>query len=113
DVDEPENEGGGQARIPSPPDAPGAAAPERTSGEHDGAEDDTDFSSGESPGVGDLRAFRMAAAEGEESDGAEQADGEEEEREHGVGHMVVEDVRDLALHGVAGRDVNGLIEAPD
>ena len=52
DVDEPENEGGGQAGVPGPPDAPGAASPERPGNQHDGAEDDADFGAGQRPGIG-------------------------------------------------------------
>jgi len=55
DVDKPEDQGGGEAGVPGPPDAPGATAPERAGDEDDGAEDDADLGAGQGPGVRNLR----------------------------------------------------------
>src|SRR5258708_22640032 len=82
DVDEPENEGGGETRVPCPPDTPGAAAPQRSGDEDDGAKDDADFSAGERPGVGGLRPIGPAATPCEEADGATEADSKEQEGDH-------------------------------
>ena len=65
DVDEPENEGGGEAGVPGPPDAPGATAPDGSGDEDDSAEDYADFGSGQGPGVRDLRVSGTVAAEGQ------------------------------------------------
>ena len=67
DVDEPEDQGGGQPRVPGPPDAPGAASPERAGDEDDGAEDHADLGAGQRPGVGDLRPVRRGCGGRRES----------------------------------------------
>ena len=47
DIDEPQNQGGGEPRVPGPPDTPGAATPERPGSEDNGAVEDADFSAGQ------------------------------------------------------------------
>ena len=107
DINQPQNEGGGQPRVPGPPDAPD---------EHHGAEDHTHLGAGQGPGVGDLRPGVAAAAETQIANGAGQRDGEEEKSDHRRGHMVEDDAIEFALPAqpvVRGGDVDGLVEAPD
>ena len=71
DVEEPEEEVGGEAGVPCPPDAPGGAAPDHAGGEADGGVEDGELGGGEGEGVGCGGALDVAAAEVEVGEGGE------------------------------------------
>ena len=79
DVDEPQNQRGGEARVPGPPHTPRAPAPKRPRDEHYGAEDDADLSAGQCPSVEHLRALGVVVPRGQIPDGTDEADGEKQE----------------------------------
>ena len=60
DVHEPEDEGGGEARVPGPPDSPDGARPDGAGNKHDGGEGETGF------GGSDLTPAMLRLAEDRE-----------------------------------------------
>ena len=52
DVEEPEDEGAGEARVPGPPDSPDGTGVEHAGEQHEGAVEDGDLGGGEGEGVG-------------------------------------------------------------
>ena len=110
DVEEPEEEVGGEACVPCPPDAPCGAAPEHAGGEAYAGVDDCDLRGGEGEGVGGECAFWIAMTPVEEGEGREAVEIREDEAEDGVGEVVEEDAVEVAHGGFGGRGA-GLIEA--
>src|SRR5277367_7204733 len=51
DEEQPQDEGGGELRVPGPPDTPDGTCPERAGDEANRAADDADFDAGDAEGV--------------------------------------------------------------
>ncbi len=85
DVEQPEQQHAGEARVPCPPDAPFGAAPEHAGPEADGGVDDGDLGGGEGPGVGGEGFEGIAAAPVEIEDGGDEVDVGEDEAHIEVG----------------------------
>src|SRR3972149_9947834 len=84
-VDEPEHEGGGQARLPGPPRPPGAAGPDGAGEQGDAGEHDAYLSSGDGDDVPPGRPRLQVR------DARQEYDEESQEGRPGGGHMEVED----------------------
>jgi hypothetical protein len=111
DVEEPEEEEGGEARVPGPPDAPTGSSPEHAGGETDGGEDDGDLGGRDGDGIGGEGGERIAAAEVKEGEGSDEVDVGEDQAEERGGDVPVEDALDVAHGGFCGCDEDGLAEA--
>src|SRR5271156_4048229 len=81
DEEQPEDEGGGELRVPGPPDTPDGSCPERAGDQADRAADDADFDAGDTEGV----PFAISGYE--------------------IGHAGVEGDEEAAEHGIPAGDV--------
>src|SRR5208283_4154739 len=89
-VKQPEHEGGSQARVPSPPDAPDGMRPDRSGDEDDGGEGEAHFGARN----GEPIIFFGALPDIQEI--ADEADKEGGEAGPGAGHVKIENALDEA-----------------
>src|ERR1700675_1837690 len=104
DVDEPENQSGGEAHVPRPPDAPDRTCTDGPGDQNDGTENHSDFIADEDDDIGGGTAFDQVG------DGSYEIDEEEDECRPGGGHVIIEDALDVAHCLLGGRDYQCLVE---
>ncbi len=103
DVEQPEQQHAGKARVPRPPDAPGSASPDAAGDQADSGVDHGDFGGGEGESVRGEGLEGIAAAPIEIGERGHEVNVGEEQAQHRAGNVVVEDPSSVAL-GCVGRD---------
>ena len=107
DVEEPEDERGGEARVPGPPDTPDGMSPDGSGDEHDGGEDEADFGGRD----GEPIVFRGALPDVKKI--GDEADEEGVHARPGAADVEIEDALDEAHGAFFGSDVEGRVGRSD